>query len=482
MKKIDKLVLTSFMGPFLLTFSVVIFIFLLQFILNYFEDLVGKGLGFFTYVELLSYFSIILIPVALPLAVLLSSLITFGNLGEHYELTAIKSSGVSLLRVLRPIFILTLFIAFGDMYFSDKILPKVSIKAFRLLYDIKTKKASLNLKEGSFYNDLPGFSIKVNKKFPDHQTLKELIIYDHSKNNGNTDVTLADSGKMYTLFKDNYLILELFNGCIYQEQYDNQGTGVDKYIRNRFKQSKIVFNLSSFSLGKTPEELFSSSKVMKTVSQLSDTVKAMKKEAVNLQKNILVTANQFYSFHQKKDLKSKTILFKSTYIDSIIKRKKNIYESINIYNRAAGQAKSMKDHLRVNGEQINAVISQSRDYEVERWKRYTDAVACLVMFFIGAPLGAIIKKGGLGMPVLVSILFFIFYYVLTSNGTKLANEGYVNMIVGNWLSNAVLFVIGIFFLVKAKDDSRLLEADVYRIAFDKFKKRFFPEKKKVALL
>ena len=478
MKKIDKLVLTSFMGPYILTFSVVIFIFLIQLILNYFEDLVGKGLSIFTYFELLSYFSINLIPVALPLAVLLSSLITFGNLGEHYELTAIKSSGVSLIRVLRPVFLLTLCIAAADMFFTDKVLPKVSIKAYRLLYDIKTKKATLNLKEGAFYNDLPGYSIKVNKKFPDNKTLKDLIIYDHSKYNGNTDVILADSGKMYTLFKDNYLILELFNGCIYQETYDNQNPNVDKYVRNRFKQSKIVFNLSSFSMASTQLELFSSSKQVKTVSQLNDTIRAMKKEAGVLQKNIVTTAGQFYTYHQKKDPAKNNVVLKQKMLDSIINRKRNIYEKINIYNRATSQAKSVKDHIKVNGDHISSVIQQERDYEVEKWKRYTDAAACLVMFFIGAPLGAIIKKGGLGVPVLVSIIFFIFYYVLTSNGTKLANEGYVNMIVGNWLANGILLVIGMFFLVKAKDDSRLLEADVYKIAFDKFKKRFFGKKKK----
>ncbi|MDX5347781.1 MAG: LptF/LptG family permease, partial [Hymenobacteraceae bacterium] len=250
MKKLDKLVLRSFLGPFVLTFAVVEFILLTQYMLKYLEDLVGKDLGLDVFSELLFYFSLNMAPVALPLAVLLSSLMTFGNLGEHHELTAIKTSGISLLRILRPVFFFSVIITIAAFFFNNNIVPKANLKAYSLLWDIRQKKPSLDIKEGAFYNGLPGYSIKIGEKFSDGQTLKDIMIYDHTTGRGNTTVILADSGKMYTQYDDAYLVLELFDGNTFLEQTDDsmRNNSNEGFVRKTFRQSKNVFKMSSFNL------------------------------------------------------------------------------------------------------------------------------------------------------------------------------------------------------------------------------------------
>ena len=476
MKKIDKLVLKAFLGPFGLTFTTVVFIFVLQFIINYFDDIIGKGLSPITYAELLFYCSVNIMPVALPLAVLLSSLITFGNLGEHYELTALKSSGVSLLRVLRPIFFFTILLTLADIWFQDIIVPQANLNFFSMLYDIKTKKATLNLKEGTFYNDLPSYSIKVNKKYPDGKTLKDLIIYDHTKNQGNTDIILADSGKMYMIYGDQYLVMELFNGASYLQQVDNANPNADRYLRNEFKQSKIVFDLSALDMNITDKNLFRHAKVTKTASQLKQDVDSMNRQLDKMDNNLKTGIRQTYQLHLRADTVKRKIVFPDSLLKKYAARTYQQYEQVSIVSRAMSQAKSMKDYLVTQRQQRENLSKESRLFDGERWKKYSQSVACLIMFLIGAPLGAIIKKGGLGVPVLVSIIFFIFYYVLTNTGLKWANEGIIEPQAGLWAGNFILFWIGLFFLIRAKNDSRLLEADVYIMAIDRLRARYFPKK------
>ncbi len=280
MKRVDKLILTSFLGPFFLTFLVVIFILLSQFMLKYFDDFVGKGLGIDIYLRLFAYFSINMTPNAFPLAVLLSSLMTFGNLGEHSELTALKGAGVSLIRALQPIFVFSLFLSVVAFLSNNYFVPKANLKAYSLLYDIKKKTPALNIKEGTFYSDIPGYQIKINKKYPDGITLKEIIIYNHTSKSGNKDVTLADSGRMYNILNDRYLVLELFDGNHYLQQelkgkrrrYKNHP---EHYIRNNFEQSKMVLSMASFDMKRTREELFSGSRYMKSVAELSSDIDSM---------------------------------------------------------------------------------------------------------------------------------------------------------------------------------------------------------------
>jgi lipopolysaccharide export system permease protein len=281
MKKIDKLVLGSFFGPFFLTFFVVIFILLSQFMLKYLDEIVGKDLDTIVIVELIFYFSIFMTPNAFPLAVLLSSLMTFGNLGQHFELTALKGAGISLIRVLVPIFIFTLFLTGLAYYSNNFIVPKANLKAFSLLYDVKQMKPSMELKEGAFYNGIDGYSIKVGKKYPDGKTLKDIIIYDHTDLKGNKNVTMADSGQMYNILDDQYLVLEMYNGKNYSELSTRRKSYVsqqnpDPFVRNEFESQKVVFSLASFDLKRTKEELFASNRLMKNSFDLKNDADSMK--------------------------------------------------------------------------------------------------------------------------------------------------------------------------------------------------------------
>ncbi|MDH4298478.1 MAG: LptF/LptG family permease, partial [Cyclobacteriaceae bacterium] len=242
MKKIDKLVLDAFLGPFLITFLVVVFILLNINMLKYFDDIIGKGLDSIVLGQLFFYFAVFTVPTAMPLAVLISSLIAFGNLGEHFELTAIKSAGISLVRILRPIFYFVIILTVVAFYANNNLVPKAALEAYSLLYDIKQKKPALELREGTFYRGIDNLSIKVNKKFPDdEEALKGVIVYDHRKNDGNKEVTIADSGRMYTIMNERYLKFELFNGYNYIEGAGNQQGITGKRVGNSQSLSRSKF-------------------------------------------------------------------------------------------------------------------------------------------------------------------------------------------------------------------------------------------------
>jgi lipopolysaccharide export system permease protein len=485
MKKIDKLILKSFIGPFFLTFVVVVFILLTQTLIKYFDEFVGKDLGFAVFSELIFYFSLTTTPVALPLAMLLSTLICFGNLGEHYELTAIKSAGISLVRVLFPIFLFSILLTFVAFWFNNTIVPHSNLNAYSLLWDIRQKKPSLDIKEGVFYNGLTGFSIKANKKVPtkNGEVLLDVMLYNHKDGNGNNQVILADSAKMYTTLNERYLILELFKGNSYAViEPDVRKAQKDEFQRDEFDHSKMVFDLSSFDLSRTKKELFSSSKYMMNVRQLQHVADSVYNDYAVLRKNAPVTASQYYYNHTKA-LPAKVDSLQGSWMDSLSSRKLEQFAIQDILSTATSQARNMKSFTQSHVQQMENTLKESRTFTVEKYKKYTQSLACLIMFLIGAPLGAIIKKGGLGVPVLVSITFFIIFYVLSLLGEKWAREGIVGIPPGVWAANFILFWFGLFFLRQARNDSRLFEADMYKVALgrfaEKWQKRFAPRRQQI---
>ena len=461
MKKLDKLILRSFAGPFLLTFAVVEFILLTQYMLKYLDELVGKDLGFEVFAELLFYFSINMAPVALPLAVLLSALMTFGTLGEHHELTAIKTSGIALPRILRPVSFLVIMLATGAFFFNNYIVPKANLKAYSLLWDIRQKKPSMNFKEGAFYNGLPGYSIKINEKLNDGKTLRDIMIYDHSKGGNNTTVILADSGQMYTQHDDNYLVLELFRGQTYVDQ-NNDGfrNSSEQFVREKFDASKIMFSLSSFNLDRTREELFSDNKMMKNIDQLNSVTDSLRRFNAREKAMYAPNVDPFYMYFKADtgDVKN-GIRFN----EKVLEKEKEIAPiDGNVLQVAATKARNVKSFTSSYLERVNTLARDANNYEIEIWRKYTQSVAIIIMFLIGAPLGAIIKKGGLGVPVIISIIFFIIMYVLGILGEKWAREGLIPVSMGMWGANAILFPVGLFFLYQARNDSSLLEVDFWR--------------------
>jgi lipopolysaccharide export system permease protein len=577
MKKLDKLVLDAFIGPFLITFLVVVFILLNINMLKYFDDIIGKGLDWWVLGRLFFYFAIFTIPTAMPLAVLLSSLIAFGNLGEHFELTAIKSAGISLIRVLQPIFFFILLLTVAAFHANNNMVPRAALEAYSLLYDIKQKKPALELREGEFYRGIDNMSIKVNKKFPkDEQALKGVIVYDHRKNNGNKDVIVADSGRMYTILNDRYLKFELYNGYKYTEGAANQRgvssrTSDDKgsLARTQFGKSQFIFDLSSFQLQTTDKKWFQGNRIMRNLGELQSDMDSLNREVLNLEVNHYLGRPDYFNFYMKGDsiIMPPAVYRHKVYRDSIaslpyVQKFKgaatktdslavrpevaaaSAAQAVKIQQRvdsakaaaaaqapaaqtlaaanaakkkapgkarkvkplfaltpkqqgkidsvyklsltremiqgAANKARTIKSQLNGANDGIQSFRDELVIFDIQWHKILASSFACIAMFLIGAPLGAIIKKGGLGVPFLVSILFFIIYYVISMQGEKLAKQGTVTVITGVWLSDLVLFAIGLMFMRQARRDARLFEADFYSVLIDKIKRRFAKKPKVVA--
>jgi lipopolysaccharide export system permease protein len=485
MKKLDKLILMSFWGPFFITMSVVVFVFLMRIMIFYIDDFVSKDLGITDYAQLFFFFSLITVPTALPLAMLLSSLMAFGNLGEFFELTAIKSAGISVVRAMAPLFIVAVGISVFSFFFNDRVSPWANLKGYSLLYDIKTTKATLKIKEGIFYNDLPGFSIKVDQK-EENGKLKQMVIYKHNNRSyefGNTEIILADSGRMYSINENRYLVIDLYNGTRYTDETSSSnsrpvyisapGGTAPKYSnfsRNSFKHYRLTESLSSFGMKRTDEGQFKYHEFMKNISDLTSTADSLRKSYNETQKNLVSGSQQYYSYNYREGT-DKTIK-SGKWIDSLLVKPVSDSLRKEILLNTKSAATSMLGYTKSQTEYLQTKLKDATKYELEKHHKYTNALSCLIMFLIGAPLGAIIKKGGFGVPVLVSILFFILLYVLTNQGDKWVKEGLLVVPVGAWMANTVLFLAGMYFIDRAKSDSRLFEKDVYQMWIKRIKSRW----------
>ncbi|ALD20933.1 LptF/LptG family permease [Hymenobacter sp. DG25A] len=461
MKKLDKLILQAFVGPFVLTFAVVEFILLTQYMLKYLDDIIGKDLGAGVLLQLLFYFSVLIVPISLPLAVLLSSLMTYGNLGEHQELTAIKTSGISLTRILRPVFLVSLVLAGLAFWFNNNIVPTANLKAFSLLWDVRQQKLALDIREGIFYNGIPGYTIKVDKKEGENgDLLKGVIIYDHTRNNGSAAVILADSGRMFTRYGGQYLSLELFRGTMYLEQPEARGQNETGFARQAFDKNTITFSLASFSLDRTKEELFSENKMMKNIPQLHAYTDSLHDQLNTQRTRLGRELSVYYTYLRFDTVGQKT--------RQRVRKWKPIPQSFLApitdltVGSATDRARNVRSFAASSAESLTNLQRDTNNYRIEIYRKYTQSIAVLIMFLIGAPLGAIIKKGGLGVPVLISILFFIVYYVLSIIGEKYGREDVLPVGAGMWMANAILLPIGLFFLYQARHDSGLLDVEFWR--------------------
>ncbi len=503
MKKIDKLVLKAFWGPFVITLSVVVFIFLMRIVIFYIDEFVSKDVGLSEYSRLFSYFAMSTVPIALPLAMLLSSLMAFGNLGEFFELTALKSAGVSVVRIMMPLFFVALFVSVFSFFYNDRVVPWANLKGYSLLYDIKTTKATLNIKEGIFYNDLPGYSIKVNKKVPDSNTMLGMIIYKHDLNRsyekGNTQVILADSGRMYTINNNGYLKIELFNGNNYQEMdnanqdrsmaylstSDGSANTNTSFMQSRFDKYEMVVSMESFGMKRTDEDMFKYHQFMKNIDDLNQTTDSLRQEFKRAQENLEPNSRQYFSYKFQTENNYGTKPTAGKWLDSLLNVAVTDSVKSVILANAKSAAASVKSFASSNADYLDNKRKSGNEYELEKLHKYTQAFSCFVMFLIGAPLGAIIKKGGFGVPVLVSIVFFILLYVLTIQGDKFVKEGLLDVTIGAWLANTVLLLAGLYFVEKARNDSRLFEKDVYQMYWKKFQNKFinpyFAQKPKPAI-
>lgn len=521
-KRTDKIVLVPFIKLFILVLSVTVFIMLMQFFLIYFDELIGKDLGFWIYMQLFCYFGINATPMAFPLATLVASLMVFGSLGEQLELTALKSAGIPFIRILRPLlFLVTLLSVF--VYFSNGyIVPKVTVKAHTLLYDLRKKKPSIAIKEGVFYNGIPDYSIRVERKLADKKTLEDIIIYDHTKNKGNVHMTTAASGQLTTIKDGQYLVIELFDGHNYLEKLpekDKNKTStvphkvtIPNFYRTSFKAQKVLIDLDVFKLTRTNEKYFTYYHSTKTTREIIKDISKMQAKIKTSQTFLIKDFQQHYhlpaidhinlpanhketaaidsiidkSSHQGLSLQADTqaTSIAKPHKDTIIENKLPITHNLannpkrtHIIQKALREVKDLKYKLQPYTNKFTSIDRKLKEFQIEKNKRTSYAIGCILMLLIGASLGALIKKGGFGVPLLISTVFIMLYYVVDIFGTKWAKVGITDTISGAWAPNLILLPFGLFFLRQAQKDARLLEGDAYRIFWRKFKKHIGYKKK-----
>lgn len=472
MKKLDTFILRSYLGPLAMTFFIALFILLMQFVWKYIDDLVGKGLEWHIIVRLLFYASSTFVPLALPLAILLSSLMMFGNLGEHYELVTMKAAGISLSRIMRPLIVVSVFISALAFYFSNVVLPFANLKFLSLLYDVREKKLAFNLKEGIFYDGIEGFVIRVGKKEKDGNTIRDVMVYDHTKNMGNVSMTTAEWGRMELSPDKKYLVFRLYNGINYEERTDLRNYEATRpFQRTGFKEQYQTFDLSAFQLTRTDENLFKKNYEMQNIRQLNKSIDSISRE-LDIEKQSYQqgyrSTLQFYSRLGKADMiKVRADLsFKKMIILNFPDAERN-----SILESARNSAQAAMQTLMANHDQLEQKSKLIRKHLIVFHKKFSFSIACFLLFFIGAPLGAIIRKGGLGMPAVVSTLFFILFWVISFVGEKYAVEGEVPPWQGIWIAPAVLLPIGIFLTSKATNDASLFDVDSWIRIFSRIIKK-----------
>ncbi len=550
MKKIDFLIIKSFIGPFIVTFFIALFVLIMQFLWKYIDDLVGKGLEMSVIGELIFFMSASIVPLALPIAILLSSIMTFGQLGEHYELVSLKSAGISLVRFMMPLLVTAIILSGASFAFANYVLPVANMKFAALLYSVTKQKPALNIRPGEFYNGIEGYVIRVASKAEDNRTVFNVKIHDHTDKRGNINVLLADKGEMYTTPGDSALIFKLFNGTRYEEPNANKRSANAKkeFIRTHFEEYEMTIDLANLEFQKTDEALFRNNQRMLNVKQLLTAVDSMENRMTDRHQNFYSNMKPHFAFikdtsffNPNKKLKQDTAKkepTKSTVIkigetsgqkaakerarQKVIlaeKAKKRLLDKTNaskdkdklannktkpktsgnkqkttppkkpevfmskeellaispflgtvelpkarissISKRATNLARNVKSYSRVSERQNTSDTKKINRYMIEVHAKMTLSLACLVLFLIGAPLGAIIRKGGLGMPMVLAILFFTIYHVISTMGKKFAEETVMSPFAGIWLSTFILVPLGIFLIYKATNDSQIFNARAY---------------------
>lgn len=461
MKRLHKLIIRSYLGPFILTFFITLFIFVMQFLWKYIDELVGKGLEWYLVAELLFYASANLVPMALPLAILLASIMTFGSFGEHYELVAMKSSGMGLMRIMYPLLLFTLFTSVGAFLFTNYVWPKANLEFASLLYDIRHKKPAFDITEGVYYDGINGYVIRVEGKDNDGKGLQDILIYDHTKKNGNTHVIRAERGRMEMTADQNYLEFTLWNGNSYEEIEEERRP----HMISSFDEEILRFDLSGFQMERTDKDIFKDNYQMLNLRQLElavdtyniliDKRKADYQDLLH-RKTVPTSVDTAVVLEASSD-SAKLATFKALFDE----------ERLALLETATSQLRSNRTFVESKSDLISSNRRSINRHLIEWHRKFTLSFACIILFFIGAPMGAIIRKGGLGLPVVISVLFFLVYHITSISFEKLAKQGHIEPHIGMWVASAVLLPTGLFLTYKASTDSGLLDRDTYKKTIDK---------------
>jgi lipopolysaccharide export system permease protein len=476
-KKLDKLILKSFIGPFIVTFFIAFFVLMMQSLWKYIDDLVGKGLDFGTIGLFLWYVSASLLTLAMPIAILISSIMTFGNLGESFELVAIKSSGISLLRFMRPLIVVAIFLSVITFLFANYVIPYANLKFVTLYNDILYKKPAFDLKAGQFYTHIPNYAIKAGKKDADGKTIYNVLIYEQS-NYLQDNAIIAEKGIMKISDDQRFMEFNLQNGYRYQER-GNAGDSSTEYIRLGFSSFKKLFDMSSLQKQTTNDSIYRGNFKMLSVNQLNHSLDSLQRTTDSLT-NRMSRELDGYAYR---------IAIPDSVWEKIPQQKgpdrKYIPDSAqnSVFESAITMTGNMRASLEGTGTTIINYQKEIRQSKVEWHRKFSLSLACLVLFFIGAPLGSIIRKGGLGMPLVVAIIFFLLFHLLNMFGEKFVKESITSPFTGMWLSVMVLIPIGIFFTYKAMHDSQLFNKEFYYRFFKKLKPLFgiFSKRKQSAV-
>ena len=478
-KKIDIYLLRNFLGLFLATFFIAIFILLMQFMWMHVNDLVGKGIGLGVLAEFFIYACASVIPLALPLAILLSSLIAFGNLAEKFELTAMKAAGISLFRIMRPLTIAIAMLSVGAFFFSNNVLPRSQMKLWALIFSLRQKSPELQIPIGEFYDEISGYHIYVREKTRKGELLN-MMIYDYSAGFHSAKVMVADTGRLSSSADKRYLLLELINGESFENLDKNQQRATGKvsnipYRRETFARKQIVIDFAT-DFNRFDESMLEDQHVSKNVAQLIesiDSVKVVSKQTSREQSNYMITERYFSREDRHEDVQLPELTkqeITSYNVDSLWDRL-TVQRRQMAYNLAEEKARNYRDQVEYHALLLDDAQRYIRKHQMELYRKFSLAFACLVFFFIGAPLGAIIRKGGLGAPVVISVIMFIVYYIIDNTGYKMAREALWPCWAGMWLSSFVLLPIGIFLTYKAATDSPLFNPEAWEKEYVRFKNK-----------
>lgn len=474
-KKIDIYILRNFLGLFAATFFVAIFILLMQFMWMHVNDLVGKGIGIGVLAEFFIYAAASVIPLALPLAILLSSLICFGNLAEKFELTAMKAAGISLFRIMRPLTLAIALLSVGAFFFSNNVLPKSQMKLWALIFSLRQKSPELQIPVGEFYDEINGYHIYVREKTPAGVMLN-VMIYDYSSGFENAKVMVADSGFLSSSTDKRFLILELKQGESFENinQQQQRATGTTKnipYRRETFASKQMIIDFAT-DFNRYDESILEDQHVSKNVTELVASIDSAHEVSIQRcreQSDDLIRERYFGRENRREPVipTHLTTEEKQTHNIDSLWNSLDISRQRQVLTIAAERARNYRDQIEYNAILLNDSERYIRKHEIELYRKFTLAFACLIFFFIGAPLGAIIRKGGLGAPVVISVVMFIVYYIIDNTGYKMAREALWPCWAGMGLSSFILLPIGIFLTYKAATDSPLFNPEAWGKEWDR---------------
>ena len=474
MKRLDRFLLKSFVGPFLAVLGIIVFILVMQFLWLYIDELVGKGLEFKVILEFLMWGSCQVLPLAIPLATLLSSMMTLGDMGEKFELTAIKASGISLTRVLIPMILVSILISIGAFYIGDRLVPYSINQIYTMRDDIRRTKSEIKIPTGTFYDGIEGYILRVEDRDKETGMMYNIQVYDHSTEKGNTRITVADSGIIKMSKVKDYLTFSLYNGVSYQEnnkrKYRDTTLALQKVA---FSREEMVISLQNYTYQQSDSARYGEqvrSMNLESLRQGHDSLTNIVKEGTRKHVHEFLRMG---TIDHRKQLDTSWRKYSTVMEPHPDGPWKSLTDKKRAYDNAAEGARQYAGTARNQ-------IMESADYtrliyrtDVEIWKKYAQALACLLLFFVGAPIGALLKKGGLGTPAIISLLFFVLYWVIDITGERLANNGTTTAFIGKFISAFILAPIGGFLTVKAVQDASLFNIDLFKSWFRKIKSQFF---------